>query len=133
MARILVVDDERAMVEMLGEMLTTAGHEVVLAGDLAQGFELMKNQPLDLALVDIGLPSGQQAGLELLQKIKKHKSSIAVIMITGAASQQRVVAALRGGAQDFLEKPFSTDELLKRVETVLAQQKALGRHERLLF
>ena len=133
MAQILVVDDEPAMGTLLEEILTAAGHQVVVATDLAQGFELTQHRPLDLALVDIGLPSGQQAGLELLQQIKEHKPSMAVIMITGAASKDRAVAALRGGAQDFIEKPFSPDDVTKRVEAALLQQKTLGKHERLFF
>ena len=123
MARILVVDDEPPVLALLSEMLTTGGHQVVVANNVAHGLKLTQHQSPDLAILDIGMPEGQHAGLELLQRIKAYKSSIAVIMITGAASKQRVVAALRGGAQDFIEKPFSYHEVTKRVETALLHQK----------
>lgn len=69
------------------------------------------------------MPGGQHAGFELLKRIKEHNSSIAVIMITGAGSQPRVLTALRSGAQDFIEKPFSPDDVLKRVDVALLQQR----------
>jgi len=83
--------------------------------------------------VDVEMPGGQETGFELLERIKEHNPTIAVIIMTGAGSKQRVVAALRGGAQDFIEKPFSPDDVTKRVETALAQQRALGKHEQRLF
>ena len=123
MARILVVDDDSVVAGLLLETLTSAGHQVLLAHDMAQGFELTQSQSLDLALVDVEMPGGQHAGFELLERIKEYNSSIAVIIITGEASKQRIVAALRGGAQDFIEKPFSPDDVLKRVDVALLQQR----------
>ena len=123
MARILVVDDEPSVTAVLSEMLICAGHEVLLANDLPQGFELTKSQSPDLALVDIEMPAGEPAGLDLLKQIKKHNPSIAVMMITGVASKRRIVAAMREGAQDFIEKPFSFHEISKRIDTALLQQK----------
>jgi len=125
MARLLVVDDEPAVAAVLGEILTTAGHQVILAHGLEQGSKLIQSQSLDLAIVDVGMAGGQHAGFKLLQRIKEHNPSIAVIMTTGAASKQRVVAALRGGAQDFIEKPFSPADVTKRVAVALLQQQAL--------
>ena len=133
MARILVVDDDPLVADVLAEILTTDGHQVLLANDVAHGINLTKSQALDLAMVDIEMPGGQETGFELLQRIKEYNSSIAVIIITGAGSKQRVVAALRGGAQDFIEKPFSADEVTNRVATALSQQHTLGQHEQRLF
>ena len=133
MARILVVDDDPLVADVLAEILTTDGHQVLLANDVAHGINLTKSQALDLAMVALEMPGGQETGFELLQRIKEHNPSIAVIIMTGAGSQQRVVAALRGGAQDFIEKPFTADEVTKRVETALAQQHELGQHEQRLF
>ena len=130
MARILVVDDDPVVAALLFETLTTAGHQVILANDVALGFALTQSQSLDLAIVDIEMPGEQvekpdalPAGFELLQRIKEHNASIAVIIITGAASQEWVVATLRGGGQDFLQKPFISDDVLKRVVAALEQQK----------
>ena len=127
MACLLVVDDNQSVARALAEILISAGHRVFLAYDSAQALEVLQNYTPDLALVDIGLPSGQDAGFELLQHIKARRPIIPVIMITGAASMPRVVAALRGGAQDFLEKPFSIDEVIKCIETILLN------HKRFLF
>jgi len=111
------------MTAFLSEALTTAGHQVMLADDSAHGLELTKKHSPDLALVDIEMPAGQPAGLDLLKQIKEHNRSIAVVMMTGVASKRRVVAALRGGAHDFIEKPFSLHEVTRRVEKALMQQK----------
>ena len=123
MARILVVDDDPVVGALLLETLVAAGHAGILANRVAEGFELIQRQSLDLALVDVEISGRQHAGFELLKRIKEHNPSIAVIIITGAGSKQRAVAALRGGAQDFIEKPFSPEDVVKRVTTALIQQK----------
>ena len=125
MAKILVTDDDPAMVAVLSEMLTEIGHQVIPAGSADRGFELVKEQSPDLAIVDIEMPEGKPTGLELLQQIKEYNRSLPVLMITGYATKQRVVTALRAGAQDFIEKPFRLDELTKRIETALFQRKAV--------
>ncbi|MGD0016369.1 MAG: sigma-54 dependent transcriptional regulator [Verrucomicrobiia bacterium] len=125
MAKILVTDDDPAMVAVLSEMLTQSGHQVIPAGSADRGFELVKEQSPDLAIVDIEMPEGKPTGLELLQQIKEYNRNLPVLMITGYATKQRVVTALRAGAQDFIEKPFRLDELTKRIETALFQQRAV--------
>ena len=107
------------MTEFLSEALTSAGHQVLLADDSARGLALTKQHSPDLALVDIEMPAGQPAGLELLKQIKEYNHSIAVVMMTGVATKPRVVAALRGGAHDFIEKPFKENELQNLVEKML--------------
>ena len=122
MARILIVDEDPVVADLLLATLTAAGHEVILANCVAQGAKLIESHSLDLALVDVGQPGGQPAGFELLQQIKERNPSIAVIIMTGAGSHQRAVMALRSGAQDFIEKPFQLEDILKRVKAVLLQQ-----------
>ena len=125
MAKILVADDDPAMVAVLSEILTENGHQVIPANSAARGFELVKEQSPDLVIADIEMPEGKPTGLDLLQQVKEYNRNLPVLMITGYATKQRVVAALRAGAQDFIEKPFRIDELTKRVETALFQQKAV--------
>ena len=122
MARILVIDDDVGGAE-LAATLTSAGHQVLKANDAELVLALIKSQSPDLALVEVALPNGAQAGFGLLKRIKAHNPAIAVIITSvAAASRQRVVLALRGGAQDFIEKPFRAQEVRQRVGAALAQQ-----------
>ena len=125
MAKILVVDDDPAMVSVLSEMLTENSHQVIPAGDADRAFALVKEQSPDLVIADIEMPEGKPTGLELLRQIKERDRSLPVLMITGYATKQRVVVALRAGAQDFIEKPFRLDELIRRVDIALFQHKAV--------
>ena len=124
-ARILVVDDDPLVSESVAAILNAAGYEVFRATTVAEAVRSVTCQSPDVAVVDVELNGNQHAGFELLKQIKVHNPSIAVIIITGASSKQRVVAALRGGANDYLEKPFRGDELVKRVEAAVLQRNRL--------
>ena len=125
MAKIIVVDDDPAMVSVLSEVLREHRHEVIPASGPEKAFQLVKEQSPDLVLADIEMPEGKPLGLKLLQEIKGYNQSITTIMITGQASKERAVQALRAGAHDFIEKPFQIDELIKRIDNALMQQKAV--------
>jgi DNA-binding NtrC family response regulator len=125
MAKILVVDDEPAMVAVLTEVLRERGHEVLPAGDPDKALQLVREQSPDLVLTDIEMPQGNPSGLEVLRQTKAFNRSIPVVIITGQATKERAVVALRAGAQDFIEKPFRIDEVVKRVEGALFFQKAV--------
>jgi two-component system response regulator AtoC len=125
MAKILVVDDDPAMVAILSDLLRGARHEVIPASSAERAIGLVKEQQPDLVLSDVEMPDGSPAGLELLAQIKDFNRSIPVVMVTGQATKERAVLALRAGAQDFVEKPFHLEELLRRVEVALFQQKAV--------
>ena len=125
MAKILVAEDNPNMVSVLTDVLREQHHEVITANNADRAFELVQQQCPDILLCDIEMPEGKPLGLTLLRKTKEHNRSIPVVMITGNATKERAVEALRLGAQDFIEKPFRIDELVKRVETALFQQKAI--------
>jgi DNA-binding NtrC family response regulator len=125
MPRILVVDDDPAMVAVLSEVLSGDHREIIPVSDAERAFELIKEQTPDLVLTDIEMPEGKPSGLDLLRRIKEYNRSIPVVMITGQATKERAVLALRAGAQDFVEKPFQIDELVKRVDNALFQLKAV--------
>ena len=125
MAKIIIVDDDPAMVSVLSEVLREHRHEVVPASGPERAFQLVKEQAPDLVLADIEMPEGKPLGLKLLQQVKEYNRSIPMVMITGQATKERAVQALRAGAQDFIEKPFQIDELVKRVDNALLQQKAV--------
>jgi DNA-binding NtrC family response regulator len=125
MAKIVIVDDDPAMVSVLSEVLREYRHEIVPANNSDRAFEVVKEQAPDLVLTDIEMPEGKPQGLKLLQQIKEFNRSIPVIMITGQGTKERAVQALRGGAHDFIEKPFQIDELVKRIDNALIHEKAV--------
>jgi DNA-binding NtrC family response regulator len=125
MAKIIIVDDDPAMVSVLSEVLREHRHEVLPANGAERALQLVREHNPDLVLADVEMPEGKPLGLKLLQQVKEHNRSIPVILITGQATKERAVLALRGGAQDFIEKPFQIDELVKRVDNALIQQKAV--------
>jgi DNA-binding NtrC family response regulator len=124
MAKILIVDDDPAMVSVLSEVLSEHRHEVIPASSPERALQLVKDSAPDLVLSDIEMPEGKPMGLKLLQQIKEYNRSIPVVMITGQGTKERAVQALRA-AHDFIEKPFQIDELVKRIDNSLLQQKAV--------
>ena len=125
MAKIIIVDDDPAMVAVLSEVLREHRHEVIPASSPERAMQLTRDESPDLVLADVEMPEGKPLGLKLLQQVKEHNRSIPVVMITGQGTKERAVQALRAGAQDFIEKPFQIDELVKRVDNALVQQKAV--------
>lgn len=125
MAKIIVAEDDPNMVSVLSEVLRDQRHEILCANTAETAFEQVQAESPDLVLVDIEMPEGKPTGLELLRQIKEFNISIPVVMITGNVSIERAVQALRDGAHDFVQKPFRIDELVKRVENALFQQKAV--------
>jgi len=124
MPKVLIVDDNPSVLTMLFELLKDKGHVAFPARSAEQALELFKLHAPDLVLTDIEMPDGRPTGLKLLKQIKELAPKCPVIVLTGQATKERAVQALRDGAQDFIEKPFSVEELIKRVENALTQQKA---------
>jgi two-component system response regulator PilR (NtrC family) len=107
--RILVVDDEQSMREVLGIMLRREGYEVVTAHSRAQAAAALAQGPVSLVITDVKLPDGD--GIEVLRHVKAASPETVVIVITAFGSTQTAVAALKLGAHDYLLKPFDVDEL----------------------
>ena len=118
MARILIVDDAAFMRMMLKDILTKGGFEI--AGEAADGVEAVaKYNELkpDLVTLDITMPN--MDGTDALKEIKAYDPNAKVIMITAAGQQNKVIEALKLGAERFITKPFDKDEILKNIEEVL--------------
>jgi DNA-binding NtrC family response regulator len=115
---VLVVDDERNIRRTLGMVLSGVGYRMLEAGSAEEAMECVKNplHPIDLAIVDLKLPG--QSGLDLLESIKRDDatSDIPVIVISGHASVQDAVLAIKLGASDFFEKPLNRDRIVVSVE-----------------
>jgi two-component system phosphate regulon response regulator PhoB len=117
--RILIVEDERAIREMIAFSLRRAGFDVAEAEDTRAARAQIADRRPDLVLVDWMLPD--QSGLELTRALKKDKDTreLPVIMLTARAEEQDKVTGLEGGADDYVTKPFSPRELLARINAVL--------------
>src|SRR6185295_2507595 len=122
MSRVLVVEDEAAIAELISINLRHAGYEVTIAGSADQAqFEVDRVLP-DLVVLDWMLPG--QSGLALAKRwrIQHRTRELPVIMLTARAEEADKIAGLDAGADDYLVKPFSTNELLARIRAVLRRK-----------
>ncbi|MFP4330962.1 MAG: sigma-54-dependent transcriptional regulator [Spirochaetaceae bacterium] len=117
MKRILVVDDEAGIREVLDEILEDEGYEVLLAADGLDVPAILEEQRIDLVLLDVWLPG--KGGIELLKEISEGFPEIEVVMISGHGTVDIAVKALKMGAYDFIEKPLSLDRVLTIVANAL--------------
>jgi ActR/RegA family two-component response regulator len=108
-ARILVVDDERSILQLLNEALTHWGYKVTTAGTGRDALEALKTGVFHIAMTDIRMPD--MSGLDLLREIKKLDESIEVVVMTGYPAISSAVEALKEGAYDYLSKPLILDEI----------------------
>ena len=107
--KILIVDDERFIRMALMEALSTWGYQSSEAATIAQARKLFAADESVVVLLDIDLPDG--SGLDFLEEVKKQNSETIVIMITGNVDVENTIAALRGGAHDFICKPVRLEEI----------------------
>ena len=117
--KILIVEDEAPIREMIAFHLSRAGFECLEAPDCRVARELIIDERPDLALIDWMLPD--MSGLELTRMLKRNKENedLAIIMLTARADEYDKVAGLEGGADDYVTKPFSPRELIARIQAVL--------------
>jgi DNA-binding response OmpR family regulator len=123
-ARILVVDDEADILDLLSELLGESGYEVVRAVDGREAIRALFHTQPDLVLLDVAMP--ELDGWQTLERIRD-VSDLPVLMLTARASEDDKVRGLRAGANDYVTKPFSTRELLARIEALLRAHKGAGR------
>lgn len=115
-ARILVVDDEVDILDLLGELLGESGYDVIRASDGREAVRALFQQQPDLVLLDVAMP--ELDGWQTLERIRD-VSDVPVLMLTARAGEDDKVRGLRAGANDYVTKPFSTRELLARVDVLL--------------
>jgi len=119
-ANILVIDDEIGMREGCKRALTPYGFQVSVAEHGAEGLRRLGEERFDLILLDAMMPG--MSGLELLQRAQEYDPDIICVMITGYATVELAAQAMKQGAQDFLPKPFTSDELLTVVQRGIAER-----------
>lgn len=118
-SKILIVEDERAIREMIAFHLSRAGYDTLEAEDCREARQLLADERPALALIDWMLPD--MSGLELTRLLKRDNEfeDLAIIMLTARADEHDKVTGLEGGADDYVTKPFSPRELLARIKAVL--------------
>ncbi|RLB87026.1 MAG: two-component system response regulator [Deltaproteobacteria bacterium] len=119
-AHILIVDDEPAILSMLQRAMKTAGHNCTAAQDGKSALALLSNTPVDVVITDINMP--EMSGIELATKILTHFSADVIVM-TGQAREYQYDEIINIGASDFVEKPFSIQEIILRVQRVLRERR----------
>jgi len=120
--RILVVEDDEAIRRGIVDALRFAKHEVAECGDGSAALPLALGGGFDLLLLDVMLPGID--GFQVLDALRRERSSLPVILITARGAEDDRVRGLRGGADDYVVKPFSARELLARVDAVLRRSPA---------
>ena len=113
---VLVVDDERPILEAVAYNLRKEGHEALLAADVDEALALFHRHYPDLIILDVMLPSA--SGLDVCRRIRA-ESDVPIIMLTARAEESDRVIGLELGADDYVTKPFSIRELMARVRSVL--------------
>jgi two-component system, NtrC family, response regulator HydG len=122
--KILVVDDQRNMRTTLAIMLRGAGYEVDEAGDGESGAELGATGAYDLVITDLRM--GASNGIDVLRAVKTAVALTEVIVMTAYGTIESAVEAMRLGAHDYIQKPFTEQELLMKVERALARRRLTG-------
>lgn len=119
MARVLIVDDEPRIRDLIREHLQYAGFTCAEAGDGTQALAELANGGIDLVILDIMMPF--MDGMTCLREMRTRKIMTPVIMLTARSEEYDKLAGLEGGADDYVVKPFSPRELVARVKAVLAR------------
>src|SRR4030095_5730642 len=125
MSRILIVDDEATMLQMVTELLRSDGHDVFPFADGAAALEKMEELNPELVITDLHLENSRVQGLDILKKARSLNPPVEVIVITAFGSIENAVAAMRAGAYDYLEKPFKVDEFKLCAQRALSYNHAV--------
>ena len=114
--KILVIEDEKSIARFISTILTANGYEAMRAASGAEAMSMISSHCPDLVILDLGLPD--MDGLDILRQLRSW-STLPVVVVSARSHEQDKVSALELGADDYLTKPFGTDELLARVRTAI--------------
>lgn len=124
MTRILIVEDEPHIADFVQRGLRSAGYATTLVDDGPEALAAIIAGGIDLVLLDVGLPT--MDGFEVLRELRRRGSTVPVIMLTARSSTRDTVEGLDAGANDYVSKPFTFDELLARVRSRLRESATTG-------
>jgi response regulator RpfG family c-di-GMP phosphodiesterase len=122
-SRILVVDDEKYICDLIREMLADEGYQISAAYDADQAFKVLESQNIDLVLTDLVMT--EKSGVDVLNRALRIQPETVVVMMTGQPTIENAVTVLKSGAYDYLMKPFSLENLKATVERGLEKKKLL--------
>ncbi|WP_291133020.1 response regulator transcription factor [Flavobacterium sp. UBA7682] len=120
MKHILIVEDEEGIVQFLTQGLEEEGYQISSANNGKSGLELFQNEKFDLVLLDWMLP--KMTGVEVCKAIRLQNTKVPIIFLTAKDTVQETVEGLKSGANDYIKKPFSFDELVERIKVQLRDQ-----------
>jgi DNA-binding NtrC family response regulator len=126
MAKVLLIDDEVTMVQMVAELLRREGHEVFPFSSFNAAVETLEAQKPELVITDLYLDKTRTHGLEILQKARALNPPSTVIVITAYATIETAVDAMKKGAFDYLEKPFKVEDLRLCIQRALSYNEAIS-------
>jgi len=118
-SNILVVDDSPETVELITRNLESVGYQIYSASSVQSALQLLSNLDIDLLITDLKLPG--ESGMELVRHVSENRKGIGILVITGFPSIQGAVESIKVGAEEYLVKPFTDEELFKSVDRVLAK------------
>jgi FixJ family two-component response regulator len=115
---VLVVDDEPELIELIGEVVKTqVDCKIVSAATVEEARTILARESVEVLVTDVHLPDGD--GMSLLPQLREQQPNASAIVITGSPSMDRAITAIRGGAIDFVTKPFSNEQLIERVRSAI--------------
>ena len=121
MAQLLIAEDDELLLDALQTQLTQAGHAVAVAADGQVALDMMTRSAYDALVLDLGLPKVD--GLEVLRRLRERLPALPVLVLTARDGVEDRVAGLNAGADDYLTKPFSREELLARLQAILRRSR----------
>lgn len=128
-ARILLVDDDHIILDSLGEFLRLEGYEVTACESIAEATAALEGGAFQLVISDVSMPAS--SGLDLLAHVRRHHPEVVVILITGYATIETAVEAIKQGAYDYLTKPIIDDDVRMSIRRGLDQQRLIAENRRL--
>ena len=115
--RLLLIEDDRRLADSLRDSLRAAGYAVDVSADGVEGLYLGEEYPIDLAIIDLGLP--ELPGLDVIRRLRSRGRDFPILVLTARSEWQDKVEGLEAGADDYLTKPFHTEELMARINALL--------------
>jgi DNA-binding NtrC family response regulator len=119
-SRILIVDDDKGIRELLSSLVETEGFRALTAGDGEMALKMIRSEDPDLLLLDIVMPG--MDGMEVLRQVKDIDRELPVVLITGYADVPGAVKAMKAGAYDYLPKPFNNQEVIRIIQRATADR-----------
>ena len=124
--RILIVDDESVLLRVLSDALQAVGYDVRTASNGIEGLERFKAEKPDLVIADVMMPD--MDGMTMVERMRQEDNSVEILFLSARSGAEDVVEGFRRGGNDYLRKPFALDELMARIEALLARHPASENH-----